>query len=382
MDPDRAWRCLYHSSNTHLRSTSTLSFSPTDFGQRQRQLQRQAPPPTTTTRTTDNAADDDRRQPTTMATDAYSPFFSSGLLASYGPHHHYQHARRRRSGTVSSDASVGSDSSGARMDVDDNDNDDDDEDDNRDCTPTRRSATPTPRTLSRTTPVPADRQQQQQQQPNANALLQPRLRRRRSSLTQAASPLAALRSPVARAGHALHAARTRSGSLSLGGEPTLPSGAQAQAQALNAPPPAGPLRARSGSCSGVLLPPAQASIPGASVAAAAAALAARRCVFHPALYLLSPICIDANLTPRPRRPVRRVGTAPVPGLRAPPPTAPLPALPLTPTAPGLPLTPTAPGMPHTPTAPALPHKPATSARARGLSVSSSTMDSEADRIDE
>lgn len=115
----------------------------------------------------------------------------------------------------------------------------------------------------------------------------------------------------------------------------------------------------------------------------------------------------------PRRAVRRIGTMPVPGPRAPPPTAPLPALPLTPTAAsisvihtgsGAPmqdildrdstnLTPT-PGHPHLrPTkvnfsAPATADgaaKPAptrTSARARGLSVSGSTMGGVEHRIEE
>ncbi|KAF8194632.1 hypothetical protein BJ912DRAFT_178160 [Pholiota molesta] len=357
--------------------------------------------------------------PTASAFTSYSPFFSSGLLAPHAPH------RLQRRGTCSSDTSEGWNESDSAppspsqrsspgiplpdesvMDVDMADftlarKDKDME---------RRSATPTPHALTRdgsTTPIQSPRlckpaalrhhpqsQSQPQMEAHSGAQAQPqtqaaapRLRRRRSSLTQGTSPMGAIRSPARAAGNAYHlqmalpvSSRTRSGSL--GGDAAAAGGGGYHTRSSTAGGVASEAtslvgRMRSGSCSNLA--------PDASGGAAPA----------------------APSTARPRRALRRILTTPVPGLRAPPPTAPLPALPPVPSAPrsssahqhqqhqqqqqqlrpakmnfgpemdahsSSPTSSTGSRSAAPPTA--------TSARARGFSVSSSTLSGDENRIDE
>ncbi|KAF9483074.1 hypothetical protein BDN70DRAFT_360516 [Pholiota conissans] len=341
---------------------------------------------------------------------SYSSFFSSGLLAPHTPR------RCERRGTFSSDTSEGyveSDSAppspsqpsspgmllpeehATPMDIDMADF----AISRKDKDMERRSATPTPHTLIRdgsTTPMQSPRlgkatplrphtqshlpmqtdAPQPQPQPQAQAQAQqPRLRRRRSSLTQGTSPMGAIRSPTRAAGAALQVQKavSRGRSGSLGGDVSVMTagaggGYHTRSSTAGVATEATSLvgRMRSGSCSNVGGPPSS----GASV---------------------SPTNV------RPRRALRRILTTPVPGIRAPPPTTPLPALPPVPSAPHsasfhqlqhqprstkINFGPETTGAPSSP--PGASTKPTgyTSARARGLSVSSSTLSGEENRIDE
>jgi len=175
---------------------------------------------------------------TTNAFTTYSPFFSSGLLAAYGSRPNP--ARRQ---TFSSDISEPWDDST------------DSDSPSRPSSPIplpddsvmdvdvagllsgvannmRRSVTPTPRSEEddeQTTPVPSPQSMKvvaaspQAQSSSQGDSSRPRLRKRRSSLTQAASPMAGIRSPTRSAGNAFHLqmqipnpSRARSGSV--GGE--------------------------------------------------------------------------------------------------------------------------------------------------------------------
>ncbi|KAF8962392.1 hypothetical protein BDZ97DRAFT_1759255 [Flammula alnicola] len=295
---------------------------------------------------------------------SYSSFFSSGLLAPHTP-------RGQRRGTFSSDVSepwTDSDSCppspsqpSSPVPLPDDSVMDVDLRDFAISNMERRSATPTPEGQS--TPMQQSPQKAASQAPQPH----PRLRRRRSSLTQATSPMAAIRSPARAAGNALHLQkqipRSRSRSGSLGGDGVGLYSAVGMAMATEETSLMG--RMRSGSCSNIA--------PNSAAGSASASAMAPGLVF------------------RPRRAVRRVLTTPVPGLRAPPPTAPLPALPpvsapaprlttaqqLRPANINLGLTATA--QSHAGNA-----KPVaqTSARARGMSVSSSTLSGDENRIDE
>ncbi|PPR05238.1 hypothetical protein CVT24_010343 [Panaeolus cyanescens] len=239
----------------------------------------------------------------------------------------------------------------------------------------RRSLTPTPQTHGPANSgagshlrIPAPKISADTASPNPNAQNTPRLRRRRSSLTQATSPMNAIKSPARAAGSALLLqmqlagvttnpgliTRARSGSLT-GAVVAATEGSSLMG------------RLRSGSCSNVN---STAILASASSTSAVSRVEPPKAAF------------------RPRRGVRgRVVTLPIPA-PSPPPNAPLPALPqdakaqvssdLLPSLDSVPSAGTA--IPTTPTA----SKSATrtSARARGLSVSNSALDGDENTIEE
>ncbi|KAF9524393.1 hypothetical protein CPB83DRAFT_861289 [Crepidotus variabilis] len=207
----------------------------------------------------------------------------------------------------------------------------------------RRSVTPTPES-ERATPVPSPQ--------GAKGDSRPRLRRRRSSLTQSVSPMNAIRSPSRTAGNAFHLQKQLAGTAvrnrpaSLGGEALALYGTLGIGMAgmpTNETSLVG--RMRSGSCSSA-----------------------------------NPQTAGTGLRPafRPRRAARRILTLPIPAA-APPPTAPLPALPsLPPTLRSTNLNMSGPASAPLPP----PGGKTSSARARGLSVSNSAMNGAEHRIDE
>ncbi|KAH9479156.1 hypothetical protein JR316_0007741 [Psilocybe cubensis] len=324
------------------------------------------------------------RATNTNAFTSYSPFFSSGLLAqSTNP-------RLQRRGTFNSDISepwddelsdsYRSSSPGPADSLMDTDPDADANTaaDAANTSLSRRSATPTPRSNgeslsispnaphSLASPLPTPTQQQ------------PRLRRRRSSLTQAAtSPMNAIRGPARAAENALHLqkqlpvpSRARSGSVGADTTMSLYTGLDGTTTIVVG-------RMRSGSCSSVLSLPTPVSaahlVPSSS---SSASRYTNVSITRSRATGLTTISLH-----RPRRAVRRGAPIPVPALLAPPPTAPLPALPPTPAGHGpAKLRPANvnPSAGNTMKSPAA----RTSARARGLSVSSSALGGAENRIDE
>ncbi|KAF8159198.1 hypothetical protein B0H34DRAFT_796487 [Crassisporium funariophilum] len=275
----------------------------------------------------------------------YSPFFSSGLLA---PHTPRKNLNASSSWDDCSDAILPSQPSSPMSILDDSlmeidmtqfihDN-------------SRRSATPTPQTTPMQSPQAVKAKTATPQQ----TLMAPRLRRRRSSLTQATSPMNAIRSPARTAGNALHLQR----------------------QLCTTAGPASP-RARSGSVSsgeGM----ATSRYGNISVASDSTSLIGRLRSGSVGSPPAAPVAF------RHRRGVRRLHTAPLSAPAAPPPTAPLPALPsehqqLRPSNVNSPAL----GWSVLDAPTKTPSVPSTSsARARGLSVSSSTLGGEEHRIDE
>ncbi|KAF4611179.1 hypothetical protein D9613_007280 [Agrocybe pediades] len=305
---------------------------------------------------------------------SYSPFFSSGLLA-----HHTAYPGKRR-GTFNSDVSEPWDSGVS----------DDEESNNYESSPSRpsspvayldnsvldvemsefihtpegrRSATPTPQTIQSSpessTPLASAKSNMQSSTIVKNAAQQmPRLRRRRSSLTQGTSPMASIRSPARSAVNAMHlqkqiplVSRSRSGSVGTDAMGMLSIATDGTSLVG---------RMRSGSCSSVTSlpnPPTQGSV--APVGAS-----------------------------RPRRVPRR---KPVQAPAAPPPNTPLPALPptassqtrLRPSA-NLNINLQQVNAAASAAVPSLksPTVSKTSARARGLSVSKSGLDGAENRIAE
>jgi len=204
----------------------------------------------------------------------------------------------------------------------------------------RRSTTPTPQT---TTPMQSPQSVKIQSKPHAQ---QPRLRKRRSSLTQATSPMIDIRSPTRTANNALHLQRQLSP------------------------------RSRSGSVSGEDVTMSRYS----NVASTQTSLESR-------MRSGSLGCALAAPGPLRRRPIRRLHAQVFQAPLTPPPTTPLPALPsIQPNQqhfrstnlnyPTLPSSTTV----HTKASSFSAYK--TSARARGLSVSSSALDGDANKIDE
>ncbi|KIM39519.1 hypothetical protein M413DRAFT_192538 [Hebeloma cylindrosporum] len=322
---------------------------------------------------------------------SYSSFFSSGLLAPHTPR-----LLHRRDTVNSSDFSdYDADDSFSPSSPDDSMMDVDMSEfvastlrnPHRQNESERRSATPT---LSKeqegqTTPMQQSPQSMKggvatsssasSSTTTTTTTTQPRLRRRRSSLTQATSPMNAIRSP---ARSAAAAARSRSGSLSLAGA----------VDAMGAGTYAG--RMRSGSCSDSVSNSLAASTSSSSSSGSSALGGASLKVLPPSAFRI-------------RRGARRNYTAPMPALRAPPPTAPLPALPLPlvgipqqpepqqqlrPSKLNLNLSMTATSTTATAAAGSLaaplksPGLLQSSARARGLSVSSSKLGGNENRIDE
>ena len=143
----------------------------------------------------------------------YSAFFSSGLLAQHTPQKKFNSFSsyddsldvvfHRSPSRPSSPIPIPDDS---LMDVDVA---------SYNLSESRRSITPTPQTITPTqSPQPVKIQSKTQA-----ASTQPKLRKRRSSLTQATSPMNAIRSPIRAANNALHlqrqlSPRLRSGSVS------------------------------------------------------------------------------------------------------------------------------------------------------------------------
>ncbi|PPR00106.1 hypothetical protein CVT26_008870 [Gymnopilus dilepis] len=300
---------------------------------------------------------------------SYSSFFSSGLLAQHKP-------RLERRGTFSSDSSGAWDESLSRSSSPGPLPDDSDmEVDSKEFTSNsaaRRSVTPTPHSLddAEGTPTPVRSQHLDKTSPQSNSSSStqssaqpqaPRLRRRRSSTTLGTNPMTAIRSPARSAGNALHVQRARSGSVNSDAV-TVYSGSAASMAATEGTSLVG--RMRSGSCSSVK------SLPSPAVGNQA-----------------------GGASFRPRRVARRVHTNPPPAPLAPPPTTPLPDLPPLPSP--LPtasshstdkakLRPANLNLASSAQAPSNPLKSpaATSARARGLSVSNSALGGAENRIDE
>lgn len=144
----------------------------------------------------------------------YSAFFSSGLLAQHTPQKTFNSFSswddsvdvvfHRSPSRPSSPIPIPDDS---LMDVDVA---------SHNLSEGRRSITPTPQTI---TPTQSPQPVKIQLKAQAPSTTQPKLRKRRSSLTQATSPMNAIRSPTRAANNALHlqrqlSPRSRSGSVS------------------------------------------------------------------------------------------------------------------------------------------------------------------------
>ncbi|KAF5316758.1 hypothetical protein D9619_006840 [Psilocybe cf. subviscida] len=330
---------------------------------------------------------------------SYSSFFASGLLAANTPLH-------MRRGTVSSKNSEGSYSDfsndsdayyASRSDDEPSTRSSPNRDMDVDDIPTpdaqninlaaaqRRSATPTPLTLQMKAETEDITPVQSPQPPSATikatpvspaSAAPPRLRRRKSSLTMAASPISAIRSSTRTAKH--------------------------QQECMQKAAPAVHARARSGSLGGDVSynagVPSPVS-PGASLVYGVNALSMRSAATEATSMLgrmRSGSCSNAVVVPptvaRPRRIPRRVLNAAFPAPPAPPPNAPLPALPLpsTPTPRQQIRSDSAPAAHGILSSPSVIHVKGpsassvsrTSARARGLSVSSSTLSGEENWINE
>ncbi|KAF8810497.1 hypothetical protein BYT27DRAFT_7336708 [Phlegmacium glaucopus] len=286
----------------------------------------------------------------------YSAFFSSGLLAQHTPQKKVNSSSFKwdDSADIMFDRSPSRPSSPipipdeSLMDIDMA---------NYSSCDDRRSTTPTPQTITpMQSPQPVKIQskpQTQQQQPT-----QPRLRKRRSSLTQATSPMNAIRSPTRTASNAIHLQR--------------------QLSTVVAP------RSRSGSIAGEDVTTSRYSNVG--VASSATSLEGR-------MRSGSLGCAPAppSATGMRRHPIRRLHISALQAPLTPPPTAPLPALPpihpdqqhFRPTNLNTPTYPLSTRTPHTKASSfSTSSVSMTSARARGLSVSSSALDGDENRIDE